>query len=303
MYIYIYTLQATVYTKKAQSTDRGPQASPKPTSWVDRTSGHPDPTPSPGPQDHRPGSPRCARCTEAGRMGLGTAHPGTRLSSSCSQETAVRGCRDLARGSSRPHSSSHCRDLGSFWQQACPCPVCALPSLGPGLTPGTYGPRAGDPTEPSYTKPCSGAAQLCPQSERETAPPGSPPDFFLSIYPPRTQWSSPEDGTLGSNPAGPGQPQQPPQGPGRIPHTRASLRGHRSRCMDPHVPSVSVPETLALPSPLLHLCFSCQLPYLPLSGHRCWLPRRPPSHLYHELPLSKHQPDHITCGQASRAFL
>lgn len=164
-------------------------------------------------------------------------------------------------------------------------PVCALPSLGPGLTPGTYGPRAGDPTELSYTKPCSGGAQLCPQSEREAAPPGSPPDFFLSIYPPRTQWSSPEDGTLGSNPAGPGQPQQPPQGPGQIPHTRAGLRGHRSRCMHPHVRSVSVPETLALPSPLLHLCFSCQLPHLPPSGHCCWLPRRPPPHLYHELPL------------------
>lgn len=61
----------------------------------------------------------------------------------------------------------------------------ALPSLGPGLTPGTYGPCAGDPTELSYTKPCSGGARLCPQSERETAPPESPPDFSLSIYPPR----------------------------------------------------------------------------------------------------------------------
>ena len=99
VYTSTYTLQAIVYTEKAQSTDKGPQTSLKPTSWGGRTSGHPGPTSTnPGPQGHKPGSPRCARCTEAGRMGLGTAHPCTKLSSSCSQETAVRGCRDLGQG-------------------------------------------------------------------------------------------------------------------------------------------------------------------------------------------------------------
>lgn len=46
VYLSIYTLQATVYTRKALSTDRGSQTSPKPTSWGGRTSGHPGPTPT-----------------------------------------------------------------------------------------------------------------------------------------------------------------------------------------------------------------------------------------------------------------
>lgn len=236
-------------------------------------------------------------------MGLGTAHPCTKLSSSCSQETAVRGFRDLGQGLLAALLQASLQGPQLLLAAGPSLPRMRSPLTGSTSDTCTYGPCAGDPTELSYTKPRSGGAQLCPQSERETAPPGSPPDFSLSIYPPRTQWSSPEDGILGSNPAGPGQPQQPPRGPSPIPHTRAGLRGHRSHSIHPHVPSVSIPETLALPSPWLHLCFSRQLPHLPPSGHRCWLPRRPPPHLYHELPLSKHQPGHITCGQASRAFL
>ena len=138
---YIYTIYTTIYTKKAQSTDRGPQ---------------------PSPRAHTLGSPDiwAARAHRVTNLEVPVVHTVQGLEERAwGWHVLVQGCLhpEVRRQQSEAQlqevtarNAAPSKQQGSALPRRCCCRP--LLSLGPGLTPGTCGPLTNDPTGLIYTK-------------------------------------------------------------------------------------------------------------------------------------------------------